>query len=503
MSRLTFLVLFFATLFFPSVALAETGGRYPAPKIWGEAKLKDWALPLAAGAPDEVHLSEQTYYRVEATNLRTYPVYHPDHEPPGYLESLRKRGPQPLIETGKAYSKAEWQELGARAFRELDHPAFRTDSPDLHRFVQDRDAIAASKLPIYDNGIIFSIRWIVDAQGKLRLTATECAACHTQFHADGSYTAAGPGNLDTTAPPLIPVIDSGVRKVFDLPETASPHALAKALFAVPWIDDDPHRAFETMSMQELGPLFFNSGGTFARQGGSPYWTTKIPDLRNVRFKRFLDATGTHQNREPADIARYAALVSGASSGVHGPHQLYGENLPYARVADEVLYAIGEYLWSLEPVPNKKAKEFEPTLVARGKEIFAAKNCARCHSGANFGGEKLTLARGYSAPRDHAVAHAIIRQSVGTDPNLALKTRKGTGLYRVPPLRGVWYRNLYGHSGWVNSLDDWFNPARLKDDFRPTGWVGPHGSPRAIPGHRFGTDLSEDDRRALIAYLSTL
>ena len=94
-------------------------------------------------------------------------------------------------------------------------------------------------------------------------------------------------------------------------------------------------------------------------------------------------------------------------------------------------------------------------------------------------------------------------SVGTDPGLALMTRKGTGLYKVPSLRGVWYRPLFGHSGWVNSLEDWFNPKRFESDFKLTGWAGPEGSPRAVPGHDYGTDLSPDDHEALIAFLRTL
>src|SRR5215475_3163487 len=27
-------------------------------------------------------------------------------------------------------------------------------------------------------------------------------------------------------------------------------------------------------------------------------------------------------------------------------------------------------------------------------------------------------------------------------------RRGTGYYKVPSLKGVWYRSMFGHSGWV-------------------------------------------------------
>jgi len=36
------------------------------------------------------------------------------------------------------------------------------------------------------------------------------------------------------------------------------------------------------------------------------------------------------------------------------------------------------------------------------------------------------------------------------------TRKGTGYYKVPSLRGLWYRGPYEHDGSVATLEDWFD-----------------------------------------------
>jgi hypothetical protein len=94
-------------------------------------------------------------------------------------------------------------------------------------------------------------------------------------------------------------------------------------------------------------------------------------------------------------------------------------------------------------------------------------------------------------------------SVGTDPGRAMQTRVGTGFYKVPSLKGVWYRNLFGHQGDVASLEDWFDPARLRDDYVPSGWKGFKQTHRAIPGHEFGLKLPEAEKRALIAFLKTL
>jgi cytochrome c peroxidase len=83
--------------------------------------------------------------------------------------------------------------------------------------------------------------------------------------------------------------------------------------------------------------------------------------------------------------------------------------------------------------------------------------------------KLTIAQGFKLPDNHPLRADIMPIPVGTDPSLALKTRKGTGLYKVPSLKGVWYRGLYGHDGAVASLEDWFDSARLREDYVPTGF----------------------------------
>jgi len=98
---------------------------------------------------------------------------------------------------------------------------------------------------------------------------------------------------------------------------------------------------------------------------------------------------------------------------------------------------------------------------------------------------------------------IVARSVGTDTRLTLRSRKGTGYYRVPSLKGVWYRGPFEHNGSVATLEDWFDQARLRDDYVPTGFIGYGLETRPIRGHEFGLTLSGDDKQALIAFLKTL
>ena len=71
---------------------------------------------------------------------------------------------------------------------------------------------------------------------------------------------------------------------------------------------------------------------------------------------------------------------------------------------------------------------------------------------------------------------------------------------MPSLKGVWYRTTLEHSGSIASLEEWFDPARLRPDYGSKGWNPPDVKTRAIPGHPFGLSLPADDKSALIAFL---
>jgi CxxC motif-containing protein (DUF1111 family) len=162
--------------------------------------------------------------------------------------------------------------------------------------------------------------------------------------------------------------------------------------------------------------------------------------------------------------------------------------------------LARYLYSLKPPPNPNRFG---TLAARGQKVFAEQGCASCHTPPLYTNNKLTPAEGFKVPDDHRARFDILPMSVGTDPNLTLKTRRGTGYYKVPSLKGVWYRGPFEHNGSVATLEDWFDPRRLREDYVPTAFRGYGVRSRAVRGHLYGLDLSMEDRKALIAFLKTL
>jgi hypothetical protein len=94
-------------------------------------------------------------------------------------------------------------------------------------------------------------------------------------------------------------------------------------------------------------------------------------------------------------------------------------------------------------------------------------------------------------------------AIGTDPTLTMQTRRGTAYYKLPSLRGVWYRGPFEHNGSVATLEDWFDPTRLRDDYVPSGWKGYGVKTCDVKGHEFGLKLNSADKQALIAFLKTL
>jgi hypothetical protein len=172
----------------------------------------------------------------------------------------------------------------------------------------------------------------------------------------------------------------------------------------------------------------------------------------------------------------------------------------SRESDRALYALTLYIYSLRPPKNPN--HFGP-LAAKGKKIFASEGCIQCHTPPLYTNNMLTPAKGFQVPDKDRELYRILDVVVGTDSFSALNTRRGTGFYKVPSLKGVWYRGPFEHNGSVATLEDWFDPRRLSPDYIPTGYRGYNMKTRAVPGHEFGLNLPSGDKKALIAFLKTL
>jgi hypothetical protein len=324
--------------------------------------------------------------------------------------------------------------------------------------------------------------------------------CHTRVLADGSVIKGAQGNF-----PFDRAFAHDYRTLQDI---ESAHLLERLLFTTPWIESGPDAKDSSIDVMASAHEAIPPG-VLARHRTTPSLPVQVPDLIGVRERRYLDRSGLQQHRSIGDLMRYAALNQGGDDLAQ-----FGDFVPMAvlfegkrpdpamlkRYSDEQLYAMALFVYSLEPPPNpNKFDEF----AARGQAIFEQEGCIRCHTPPLYTNNKLTPAVGFTIPDDHREKYDILERCVGTDPQLTLTTRRGTGYYKVPSLKGVWYRGPFEHNGSVATLEDWFDPRRLRDDYVPTGWKGVGVKTRAVPGHKFGHDLSDEDKKALIAFLKTL
>jgi hypothetical protein len=471
------------------------------PKTWDDAALASIDVPLADPSRTPVHVSSEYYYRIPTQPIyKTYPIYAPGREPPEYMEWLERQEPEIIFDASRLKTEADWIKAGEIVFDQLVFVggSFVYD-------VRDPKWYEQTHMPLANDGTMPFFRYVIRMKGKVEVGTFSCGTCHTRVMPDGTVVKGAQGSFpdsQTTAILLRKLAAGSGQQRKTLARIREFEHLA---WTTPWLKPDPHERVDQMSAEELAAaLEAIPPGVIPRFHSSLFFPPVVPDLIGVKDRRYLDRTGLIQHRSIGDLMRYAALVQGGERLDRFGDFKLRDPLPdpatLIRYSDEQLYALALWLYSLKPPPNPH--EFD-ALAARGQKVFEREACVMCHTPPVYTNNKLTPAEGFTPPPGADQKYDILPISVGTDPGLALKTRKGTGYYKVPSLKGVWYRGPFEHNGSVAMLEDWFDPRRLRDDYVPTGFKGYGVTHRAVPGHPFGLDLSTEDKKALIAFLKTL
>jgi hypothetical protein len=330
-----------------------------------------------------------------------------------------------------------------------------------------------------------------------------CAECHTRVFDDGTVVRGAQGNV-----PFGRIWAYRLANDKSIPKTASAKGISRLFFGAPWIQPDPTEPLSQKTIADfVAQVATIPEGVNTRQGTSAIYPVQIPDLIGVQDRRYLDHTGLQQHRSIVDLMRYDAInnfIEEVTDYDGFRPATGGAKLPdvgeLARESDVELYALARYVYSLQPPPNPNRFD---DVAARGQKVFQREGCARCHTPPLYTNNMLTPALGFAVPDEDRKKYRIMDMGVGTDPFSATQTRRGTGYYKVPSLKGVWYRGPFEHNGSVATLEDWFDARRLQPDYVPTGYKGYGSTTRAVKGHRFGLGLSPEDKRALIAFLKTL
>jgi hypothetical protein len=467
------------------IAVAQT--FHPSiPKAWDDSETTSFELPLAQADRSPRYPSAKEYYSLAVRPIyRTYPFYAPDKEPAGYWESLQQKDPEVVLDPAKLKTKEDWIRAGELVFGQPIHIA----SPQRARYQANYRAVPNPTTP---EGIVPGVFYLVRKKGVVELGFGACMECHVRVAPDGSVVSGAQSNLPASELQAWRYTDRGTG-----PEVAQRfRRIERSWFFAPWAANQD--AWDQITLDELvRRLQAMPPGVVEREGASAKHPARIPSLIGIGDLRYLDATGLSRNRNVGDLMRYSIVNQGLIRAAHyGDYYANAEPLD-TRYSDEQLYALSLYLESLKPPLNPNPFDEE---AKRGQAIFDRQVCSGCHPAPLYTNNKLTPVRGFTVPDALRKTDAILDVSVGTDPGLALETRRGTGFYKVPSLRGVWMRSALGHEGQAYSLDEWFDPARLKDDYVPKGF---HLGPGPIQGHEFGLKLPLADREALVAFLKTL
>jgi len=473
------------------------------PRTWADDATADFELPLADPAASPRHVSEAYYYRIPVRPIyESYPVYHPDREPPGYMERLEAVEPRLAFDAARLATKQDWVEAGFIVF---EAPIDFVSSGRLYSAIRDPEWYRQLQVPVTTDGVLPFMRWVVRSKGEVELGVSSCAMCHTRVMPDGGVVRGAQGNFPddrSFAWEMRQDANEATDKEAFLADT---RAYLRRLYLAPWSRDDSNAQTQRMSIDEIATaLEAIPPGVCARQGSSLFFPPRIPDLIGLAERHYLDASGLVRHRSIGDVMRYAALNQGLDllSGYAGfrPGGALPDPESESRYSDEQLYALALYIYSLEPPENPNLIE---ALAKRGEEVFRENGCGGCHTPPLYTNNQLTPADGFVVPDEHQDRFDVLGIPVGTDPTLTLTTRRGTGYYKVPSLKGVWYRGPFGHNGVAATLEDWFDPRRRDDDYVPSGFRGVKDVDVSAGGHEFGLDLSASEREALIAFLKTL
>lgn len=482
-------------LLFPFLAWSVCSQTFTPsiPRAWADnAERGSFELPLNRPEYSPRYLSEREYYELPVRPVyRTYPVYTPDKEPPGYWDALQQKDPEILFDPSKLQTQEDWIAAGKHVF---EQPSIYV--PAAARREEYLESLRRFPGGIGPSGITRNMVYVIRKKGVVEFGVESCAECHTRLMPDGTYVAGAPT-----------IEDQGARGRWRMEYRISKRSQTledfirnrQRVFYAPWLSSPEE--FDRISPEDFRREQARPPGIVMRPGTGARHPAKIPLLIGIKELSYLDATGLSRNRGIADVMRYAIVNQGlngiAQFGDFRPGGAAVTTSRAGRYDDPQLYALALYLYSLKPPPNPHQSNTQTRV---GETIFKREGCAGCHPAPLYTNNKLTPAKGFQVPPELRKTDSILDISVGTNPGLAMETRRGTGFYKVPSLRGLWLRNLYGHEGSAASLEEWFDPSRLRADYEPKGY---HFGPGPIEGHEFGLRLKPHEKAALIAFLLTL
>lgn len=204
------------------------------PRTWTDDDVATFELPLAEPANSPQHVPEAYYYALpERVIWKSYPIYRPDREPPGYRDQLATLEPKVVLDPATLESAQDWIDAGALVF---DAPIALSGAVRPGD-VTNPEWYEANHIGVTSDGVLPWARWVVREQGRLEVGNLSCAMCHVRLMPDGSVIAGAQGNF-----PFERVIAWRIRQG-DTPPIVV-RSLTRTLSATPWAEGLPRNPRE-------------------------------------------------------------------------------------------------------------------------------------------------------------------------------------------------------------------------------------------------------------------
>src|SRR5262249_55536855 len=143
------------------------------PKTWDDDALRSTELPLARPDVSPAHVSSAYYYRMPVRPIyKSYPVYRPDREPPGYFDGLAREEPQIVFDEGTLHTEQAWIGAGRTVFTA---PIEFESSGQLFSGVRDLRWYERNHVPVTRDGVLPFMHYVVRQKGKVELGVLSCA----------------------------------------------------------------------------------------------------------------------------------------------------------------------------------------------------------------------------------------------------------------------------------------------------------------------------------------
>jgi len=241
-------------------------------------------------------------------------------------------------------------------------------------------------------------------------------------------------------------------------------------------------------------------------------TSDLPSLWNQAIRDGMSLHWDANNDSLSERNISAALGAGATE----------ESLDFPSIN-----RVATWIRALPP-PAFPPERIDTELAEAGRALYT-QHCATCHAlgGARVGQVEPLSSVGTDAERADAFGTEIadLMNTYGDGEPWAFENFLATDGYANSPLDGVWLRAPYLHNGSVPTLYDLLLPAEERPtqfyrgydvyDYENLGFVssGPEAEAAGFlydttergngnGGHEYATDLTEDERRALLEYLKT-